>query len=55
VKKGTNREEFFAMVNNIETLSYSSAGIHLCEFSSKRYAEFKKSKNKRKRKKEKPS
>jgi len=51
VKKGTNREEFFEMVNSIETLSYSSAGIHLCEFSSSRYAEFKKSKSKRKKEK----
>jgi hypothetical protein len=55
VKKGTNREEFFEMVNSIETLSYSSAGIHLCEFSSNRYAKFKKSKSKSKRKKEKTS
>lgn len=45
LKRGTNKEEFFEIVNNIEIHSYRSAGIKLSPFTSNQYKNFKKQKN----------
>jgi len=49
IKKGTSREEFLEVIENVEKRSYDSAGIGLKSFSPDKYATFKKMKSKKKK------
>lgn len=48
IKKGSSREEFLEVIENVEKRSYDSAGISLKSFSPDKYATFKKMKSKKK-------